>query len=343
MKQKKVALITGITGMDGSYLAEFLLKKGYEVHGIVRRTSTLNRERLDDVYKNLEVKDKYLHLHYGDMTDSSSIQSVIAIVRPDEIYNLAAMSQVKISFDIPEYTANCDGLGLLRILEALRKLKLEDTKVYQASTSELYGKVKETPQNEETPFHPRSPYGVAKQYAYWISQNYKEAYGMFICNGILFNHESPRRGENFVTRKISLGVAGIKKGTIEKLRLGNLDGKRDWGYAPEYIESMWLMLQQEKPGNYVIATGEVHSVKEFVEEAFGIIGINIKWIGEGIEEKGINEEGDVLVEIDQRYFRPAEVDELLGDASKAKKELGWESKVKFKELVKIMVEADLKK
>lgn len=339
----KRALITGITGQDGSHLAEFLLKKGYEVHGIVRRTSTLNRERLDGVYKNLEIKDKNLHLHYGDMTDSSSIQSIIAIVRPDEIYNLAAMSHVKISFDVPEYTANCDGLGLLRILEALRKLKLESTKVYQASTSELFGKVRETPQNEKTPFNPTSPYGVAKQYAYWIAKNYNDAYGMFICNGILFNHEGPRRGENFVTRKISLGVAGIKKGTVQKLRLGNLDAKRDWGYSPEFVESMWMMLQQEKPGEYVIATGEVHSVKEFIEEAFKVIGVNIKWIGEGVEEKGINENDDVLVEIDPRYFRPSEVDVLVGDSSKAKKELGWEAKVKFKELVKIMVEADLKK
>ena len=342
MKQKKIALITGITGMDGSHLAEFLLDKGYEVHGIVRRTSTLNRERLDNVYKNLDIKDENLFLHYGDMTDSSSIQNIIANVRPDEIYNLAAMSHVGISFEVPEYTANCDGLGLLRILEALRKLKMEETRVYQASTSELYGKVKETPQDENTPFYPRSPYGVAKQYAYWISINYKEAYGMFICNGILFNHEGPRRGENFVTRKISIGVAGIKKGKVKKISLGSLDSKRDWGYSPEFVEAMWLMLQQEKPDNYVLATGEMHSVREFVEEAFKVVGINLKWVGKGIEEKGVDEEERGLVDIDQRYFRPTEVNHLVGNAEKAKKELGWEPKIKFKELVKIMVEADLK-
>lgn len=337
----KRALITGITGQDGSYLAEILLDKGYEVHGIVRRTSSITRERIEGIYKNLDIKNKNIYLHYGDITDSSSIQKVISEVRPDEIYNLAAMSQVGISFDIPEYTANCDGLGLLRILEAIRKLKLENTKVYHASTSELYGKVSQSPQNEDTPFHPRSPYGVAKLYAYWISKNYRDSYNMFICNGILFNHESPRRGENFVTRKISLGVSEIHNGNKESIKLGNLDSKRDWGYAPEYCEAMWSMLQKDKADDYVISTGETHSIREFIEEAFKVIGINIKWIGSGIEEKGMDEDGNILVEIDPRYFRPAEVDLLIGDSNKAKEILNWESKIKFSDLVKLMVESDI--
>lgn len=337
----KRALVSGITGQDGSYLAEILLEKGYEVHGIVRRTSSITRERIEGIYKNLDIKNKNIHLHYGDMTDSSSIQKVISEVRPDEIYNLAAMSQVGISFDIPEYTANCDGLGLLRILEAIRKLKLDNTKVYHASTSELYGKVSQSPQNEETPFHPRSPYGVAKLYSYWISKNYRDSYNMFICNGILFNHESPRRGENFVTRKISLGVAEIYNGNKESIKLGNLDAKRDWGYAPNYCEAMWLMLQQDNPDDYVISTGETHSIREFIEEAFKVIKIDIKWVGSGIEEKGIDKDGNILVEIDPRYFRPLEVDLLIGDSSKAKKILNWESKIKFNDLVKLMVESDI--
>lgn len=338
----KRALITGITGQDGSYLAEFLLEKGYEVHGLVRRTSHLGRERLEENYKSITDKHKNLFLHYGDMTDSSSIQRILSEVRPDEVYNLAAQSHVGISFEIPEYTADCDAVGVLRLLEAVRKLKMEDVRIYQASSSELFGLAQETPQTEKTPFYPRSPYSVAKLYAYWIIKNYREAYNLFACNGILFNHESPRRGENFVTKKITQGIAGIKKGTMERIALGNLDTKRDWGYAKEYVESMWSMLQQDKPDDYVIATGENHSVREFVEEAFKAIGINIRWIGKGIEEKGIDSEGNVLVEIDPRYYRPAEVNELKGDATKAKKELGWEPKIKFKELVKLMVEADLK-
>lgn len=338
----KRALITGITGQDGSYLAEFLLEKGYEVHGLVRRTSHLGRERLEEIYKSITKKHKNLYLHYGDMTDSSSIQRILSEVRPDEIYNLAAQSHVGISFEIPEYTADCNALGVLRLLEAIKKLNLDNVRVYQASSSELFGLAQETPQTEKTPFYPRSPYGVAKLYAYWIIKNYREAYNMFACNGILFNHESPRRGENFVTKKITQGVAKIKKGIMERIVLGNLDTKRDWGYAKEYIEAMWLILQQDRPEDYIIATGENHSVREFVEEAFKVIEMNIKWIGKGIEEKGIDSKRNILVEIDQRYYRPSEVDELRGDGSKAKKELGWAPKTKFKELVKLMVEADLK-
>lgn len=339
----KRALITGITGQDGSYLAEFLLEKGYEVHGIVRRTSSLTRERLKENYKSLTIKHKNLFLHYGDMTDSGSLQKILAEVRPDEIYNLAAQSHVGISFEIPEYTADCDAVGVLRLLEAVRKLKLDDVRIYQASSSELFGLAQESPQTEKTPFYPRSPYGVAKLYAYWIIKNYREAYNLFACNGILFNHESPRRGENFVTKKITQAVAKIKKGGTERIALGNLDTKRDWGYAKEYVEVMWLMLQQDKPDDYIIATGENHSVKEFVEEAFKVTGINIKWVGKGIEEKGVDSEGNVLVEIDPRYYRPSEVENLVGDATKAKEELGWIPKTKFKELVKLMVEADLKR
>jgi len=337
----KRALITGITGQDGSYLAEFLLEKGYEVHGLVRRTSTITRERLSENYKSLTEKHKNLFLHYGDMTDSSSIQKILSEVRPDEIYNLAAQSHVGISFDIPEYTADCNALGVLRLLEAVRKLNLDSVRIYQASSSELYGLAKETPQIEETPFYPRSPYGVAKLYAYWIIKNYREAYGLFACNGILFNHESPRRGENFVTKKITQGIAKIKMGGKERISLGNLDAKRDWGYAKEYVEAMWLMLQQDKSDDYVIATGENHRVREFVEEGFKVVGINISWIGKGIEEKGVDSEGNVLVEIDPRYYRSSEVYELMGNATKARKELGWEPQIKFKELVRLMVEADL--
>lgn len=339
--KNKVALITGINGQDGSYLAEFLLKKGYSVHGIVRRASTFNRERLNTIYHNLFDRNKNLYLHYGDMTDSSSIYGIIASVKPDEIYNLAAQSHVRISFEVPEYTANCDGIGLLRILEAVRKLGLKNTKIYQASTSELFGKAQQIPQTERTPFYPRSPYGVAKLYAYWIAKNYREAYGVFVCNGILFNHESGRRGENFVTKKIVKGVANIKKGSKEKIYLGNLDAKRDWGYAPDYCESMWMMLQQKKPDDYVIATNETHSIREFVVEAFKHIGIDIVWRGKGIKEKGIDKKTKrVLVSIDKTYFRPSEVDLLKGDSSKARKKLGWKPKVKFKELVKIMMEEE---
>lgn len=339
----KKALITGVTGQDGSYLAEFLLEKGYEVHGLVRRTSSFNRERLNGIYQDLKSRNKNFYLHYGDMTDSSSLISILAKVRPDEIYNLAAQSHVKISFEIPEYTALSDGIGVLRLLEAMIQLGLKDTKLYHASTSELYGKAQEIPQTEKTPFYPRSPYGVAKLYAYWIIVNYREAYNLFACNGILFNHESERRGENFVSKKITQGAAAIKLGLKDKIYLGNLNAKRDWGHAKDYVEAMWLMLQHDKPEDFVIATGESHSVREFAELAFKEVGIELRWEGEGINEKGIDKEtGKVLVEIDQNYFRPAEVDVLQGDATKAKNKLGWEPKIKFRELVKIMVEHDLK-
>ncbi len=338
----KRALITGVTGQDGSYLAEFLLEKGYEVHGIVRRTSSFNRERLENIYLDLLRRNKNFSLHYGDMTDSSSIISILKAVNPDEIYSLAAQSHVQVSFEVPEYTANSDALGVLRLLEAVRMLGMKNARIYQASTSELFGLAQETPQRENTPFHPRSPYGVAKLYAYWIIINYREAYGMFACNGILFNHESKRRGENFVTRKITLGVAKIKAGIPAKIVLGNLDAKRDWGHAREFVEAMWLMLQQEKPEDFVIATGEVHSVREFTEAAFKRAGINLRWEGTGVEEKGIDgETGKVLVEIDPRYFRPAEVDFLQGDATKAKEKLGWTPKIKFQELVNLMVDHDV--
>jgi len=339
----KKAFITGVTGQDGSYLAEFLLSKGYEVHGLVRRASSFNRGRLKDIYHSLTRRHKSFFLHYGDMTDSSSLKRIISMVKPDEIYNLAAQSHVQISFETPEYTADADALGVLKLLEIVRSLELKETKVYQASTSELFGLVQESPQKETTPFYPRSPYGIAKLYAYWIVKNYREAYNMFACNGILFNHESPRRGENFVTKKITQGVAAIKIGKDEKIYLGNLGARRDWGYAPDYVESMWLMLQQDKPDDYVIATGETHSVREFVESAFEYVGIKIRWGGEGINEKGIDiNTGRVLVEIDPLYFRPTEVEKLVGDYSKAKRVLGWEPKIKFKELVKLMVDADLR-
>ncbi len=342
MKKKPIALITGITGQDGSYLAEFLLDKGYEVHGVVRRSSSFNTWRIDHLYKDPHVAKNFF-LHYGDLTDGTSVIRLINEIKPDEIYNLAAQSHVKVSFEAPEYTANSDGLGVLRLLESIKLLDMVDkVKIYQASTSELYGLVQETPQTEKTPFYPRSPYAVAKLYAYWIIKNYREAYNIFGCNGILFNHESPRRGQTFVTRKITMALCKIKLGKQEKLYLGNMDSKRDWGYAKEYVESMWLMLQQEKPDDYVIATGETHTVREFVEESCKVLGMEIEWKGKGLEEKGIDKKtGKTIIEIDPMYFRPTEVELLLGDASKAKKVLGWEPKTKFKDLVKIMIESDL--
>ena len=342
---KKTALITGITGQDGSYLAEFLLDKGYEVYGLFRRGSTNTTQRIESLLNELAQEDKKLHLVYGDMTDSMNLVRLIMEIKPDEIYNLAAQSHVAVSFEEPEYTANADGIGVLRILEAVRVAGLEKTtRIYQASTSELYGKVAEIPQKETTPFHPRSPYGVAKLYGYWITKHYREAYGMYAVNGILFNHESERRGETFVTRKITLAVGNIVKGKQEKLYLGNLNAKRDWGYAKDYVECMWLMLQQEKPEDFVIATGETRTVREFVESAFACAGINLRWEGEGVEEKGIDTAtGKVLVEVSPDFFRPAEVDLLLGDPTKAKEVLGWNPrKTSFKELVRRMVEHDLK-
>jgi len=338
----KKALITGVTGQDGSYLSEFLLKKGYEVHGVMRRSSSFNTWRVNHLYKDPHEKDHFI-LHYGDMSDATNVIRLIKQIKPDEIYNLAAQSHVKVSFETAEYTANCDGLGVLRILEAVRLLDMIDkVKIYQASTSELFGKVIETPQTEKTPFYPRSPYGAAKLYAYWIIKNYREAYNMFACNGILFNHESPRRGQTFVTRKITMGLSKIKLGKQKKLYLGNIDAKRDWGYAPEYVESMWMMLQQDKPDDYVIATGETHTVREFIEEACKVLDIDLEWKGKGVDEKGIDKKtGETIIEIDPRYFRPTEVNLLLGDASKAQKILGWKAKTKFKELVKIMIDGDI--
>ena len=341
----KTALITGITGQDGAYLAEFLLNKGYIVHGIRRRSSSFNTKRIDHLYRDTHEKNVNLFLHYGDLTDSTNLIRIIQETQPDEIYNLAAQSHVHISFDTPEYTANSDAVGTLRLLEAIRILGLEKkTKFYQASTSELYGKVQEIPQNETTPFYPRSPYAVAKLYAYWVTINYREAYGMYACNGILFNHESPIRGETFVTRKITMAVAKIKNGLQEKLYLGNLDAKRDWGFAGDYVEAMWLMLQQEEPDDFVIATGKAHSVREFVELAFGEVGIKIEWQGKGVDEVGMDAAtGDVLIEVDSRYYRPTEVEILIGDPSKAKKMFGWEAKVGLRELVKMMIEGDMRK
>lgn len=340
----KRALITGITGQDGAYLAEFLLEKGYEVHGIKRRTSLINTQRIDHLYVDPHVENRRFYLHYGDLTDSINLIRIIQEIQPDEIYNLAAQSHVKVSFESPEYTANADALGTLRLLEAIRILKLENkTRFYQASTSELFGKVQEIPQRETTPFYPRSPYAVAKLYAYWITVNYREAYGIFACNGILFNHESPIRGETFVTRKITRAVARIKYGLQDKLYLGNLDAKRDWGYAKDYVRAMWMILNHDVPDDYVIATGETHSVREFVEKAFKLIDIDIEWVGQGVNEKGIDAKtGRVLVEVDPRYFRPTEVDILVGDATKARQVLGWQPTVTFDELVKIMIESDLK-
>ena len=339
----KTALITGITGQDGAYLAEFLLNKGYIVHGIKRRSSSFNTERIDHLYKDPHERNVNFFMHYGDLTDSTNLIRIVQETRPDEIYNLAAQSHVQVSFETPEYTANSDAVGTLRLLEAIRILGLEKkTRFYQASTSELYGKVQEIPQKETTPFYPRSPYAAAKLYAYWITKNYREAYGMFACNGILFNHESPIRGETFVTRKITMAVAKIKKGVQKKLYLGNLDAKRDWGFARDYVEAMWLMLQQDEPDDFVIATGKTHSVREFVELALREIGIDVEWQGTGVNEKGVNVTNrDVLIEIDARYFRPTEVDILMGDPSKAREKLGWEAKVGFEELVKMMVEEDL--
>jgi GDPmannose 4,6-dehydratase len=341
----KVALITGVTGQDGSYLAEFLLNKGYYVHGIVRRASTFNRERIEHLHSYENPTRENLLLYYGDMTDSSNLIRIIRQIQPDEIYNLAAQSHVQISFEVPEYTADADGIGTLRLLEAVRFLGLDKTtRIYNASTSELYGQAAEFPQNEKTPFHPRSPYAVAKLYSYWIAKNYREAYDMFVCNGILFNHESPRRGENFVTRKITLSVAKILAGKQESLHLGNLNAKRDWGYAPEYVESMWLMLQQNGPDDYVVATGEAHTVREFTERAFKEAGVDIEWHGEGVNERGTDSKTKkVLVEVSPEYFRPADVDFLLGDASKARQKLGWKPRTRFTELVKIMVDADMRR
>ena len=370
---KKVALITGITGQDGAYLAEFLLKKGYEVHGIKRRASLFNTERIDHLYKDPHEEDVNFFLHYGDMTDSLNLTAIIQKVQPDEIYNLAAQSHVAVSFEQPEYTANADGIGTLRILEAVRLLGLKDkTKIYQASTSELYGKVQEIPQNEKTPFYPRSPYAVAKLYAYWITVNYREAYGLFACNGILFNHESPIRGETFVTRKITRGAARILLGLDKKLYLGNLNAKRDWGHAKDYVEGMWLILQQDEPDDYVLATGKTTEVREFARKTFAELGLKLEFKGEGIDEKGIvstfNEEklvavlknvgidifepfvkrakeliGKTVIEVDPKYFRPAEVDILVGDASKAREKLGWKPKHTLDDLVRDMVLGDLKK
>ena len=339
----KKALITGITGQDGSYLAEFLLNKGYHVYGIIRPASVFTTKRINTIFKDKNIFNKKLFLDWGDMTDSSNLNRLLEKIRPDEIYNLAAQSHVKISFDIPEYTADVDAIGTLRFLDAIKEMGLK-TKFYQASTSELYGKVQESPQDENTKFYPRSPYAVAKLYAYWVVVNYREAYNLFACNGILFNHESPRRGETFVTRKIVKSAVNIKLGLEEKLYLGNLDSKRDWGYAPEYVESMWLMLQQNKPDDYVVATGENHTVREFCELSFKEVGIILHWEGNGINEKGIDEKtGKVFVEVNPRYFRPTEVDVLLGNPEKAKKKLGWKPKTTFEELIKIMVKSDLEK
>jgi GDPmannose 4,6-dehydratase len=337
----KKALITGINGQDGSYLAELLLKKGYEVHGTIRRASVFTTERIDHLYRDPHEKNIRLLLHYGDLTDSSNLNRLVEKIKPDEIYNLGAQSHVKVSFEVPEYTAEVDAIGTLRLLDAIRETGLR-TRFYQASSSEMFGKAEETPQKESTPFYPRSPYGAAKVYSHWIMVNYREAYNLYACSGILFNHESPRRGKRFVSRKITRAVAKIYHGLQDKLFLGNLNAKRDWGYAPEYVEAMWLMLQQKKCDDYVIATGEAHSVREMAEEAFKNIGVNLEWKGKGTNEKGIDKKtGKVLIEVDPKYFRPTEVESLVGDASKAKKKLGWKPKVKFRELVKIMVKADL--
>ncbi|MBN2425507.1 MAG: GDP-mannose 4,6-dehydratase [Calditrichaceae bacterium] len=352
----KKALITGITGQDGAYLSELLLDKGYEVHGIVRRSSSFNTGRIDHLFNDAKVHDVRLFLHYGDLADSSNLNRLLEKINPDEIYNLAAQSHVKVSFEVPEYTAEVDGMGTLRFIDAIKDMGI-NTKFYQASTSELYGKVREIPQSEKTPFYPRSPYGVAKLYAYWIIVNYREAYNLFACNGILFNHESPRRGETFVTRKITRAVSRIKYGVQNMLTLGNLHAKRDWGYAPEYVDGMWRMLQQDKADDYVLATGVTHTVREFVELAFKEADAEIEWVDEGVEEKGILKQdmhrllenvpmlkkGSVVVSVNPDYYRPTEVDLLIGDASKAKKQLDWEPKTRFEELVKIMVKADLEK
>ena len=336
----KKALITGITGQDGSYLAEFLLEKGYEVHGLVRPASVFTTERILHLFNNREILDKKLFLYWGDLTDSSNLNRIIEKIIPDEVYNLAAQSHVKVSFDVPEYTAQVDALGTLRLLDAIREAGV-NTRFYQASTSELFGKVQSIPQNEETPFYPRSPYAAAKLYAYWVVVNFREAYDMFTCNGILFNHESPRRGKTFVTRKITRSAVDIKAGKQKELVLGNLDAQRDWGYAPEYVESMWLMLQQNKPDDYVIATGDTHTVRYFCELAFDTVGINLSWEGEGVNEIGINSEtGEKIISVSEKYFRPTEVDLLVGDSSKAEKILNWRPKKSLKEIVQIMVNSE---
>ena len=338
----KVALITGITGQDGAYLAEFLLGKGYEVHGIKRRSSLLNTGRIDHLYEDPHEAGVRMRLHYGDLTDATNLIRIVQEVRPDEIYNLAAQSHVQVSFETPEYTANSDALGTLRLLEALRILGLEKTtRFYQASTSELFGKVQETPQRETTPFYPRSPYAAAKLYAYWITVNYREAYGIFAANGILFNHESPLRGETFVTRKITRAAARIRLGLQKRVYLGNLDAKRDWGHARDYVEAMWLVLQHHRPDDFVIATGRTHTVREFADGAFREAGLPLRWEGVGVEERGIDESGEVRVQVDPRYFRPTEVELLLGDPTKAREELGWTPKVGFEDLVRTMVQEDL--
>lgn len=341
---KKIALITGITGQDGAYLAELLLSKGYEVHGIKRRASSFNSGRIDHLYRDPHETNVSFHMHYGDMSDSTNLIRIIQETQPDEIYNLAAQSHVQVSFETPEYTANSDALGTLRLLEAIRILKLEKkTRFYQASTSELFGKVQEVPQKETTPFYPRSPYAAAKLYGYWITVNYREAYGMFACNGILFNHEGPTRGETFVTRKITRAVAAIKLGMQDKLYVGNIDAKRDWGHAKDYVEGMWRILQQETPEDFVLATGETHSVREFIELAFAEIGITLAWQGKGVEEKGVDSQtGRILIEIDPRYFRPTEVELLIGDPTKAHEKLGWSHRIGFNQLVKEMVASDMK-
>jgi GDPmannose 4,6-dehydratase len=342
MTIRKRALITGITGQDGSYLAELLIEKGYEVHGVIRRSSSFNTGRIEGIYQDPHDADRRLILHYGDLNDASSLNRVLRLVDPQEIYNLGAQSHVKVSFDTPEYTGDVTGLGATRLLEAIRELHIRP-RIYQASSSEMYGKVAETPQNERTPFYPRSPYGVAKVYAFWMTVNYREAYDLYAVNGILFNHESPRRGETFVSRKITRAVSRIAHGTQDRLYLGNLDSKRDWGYAKDYVEAMWLMLQQDTPSDFVIATGETHTVREFCELAFRRAGIEMEWRGSGMDEKGYERgTGRVLVETDVRYLRPSEVDLLLGDATKARAELGWTPRTRFSELVEIMVDADLR-
>jgi GDPmannose 4,6-dehydratase len=339
----KKALITGITGQDGSYLAELLLEKGYEVHGIIRRHSTINTKRIDHLYDNPDIGNKRLFLHYGDLSDSSNLNRLITKIQPNEIYNLGAQSHVQVSFEVPEYTAESDAIGTLRILDAIRESGV-NCRFYQASTSELFGGLPHTaPQSEKTPFYPKSPYGVAKLYAYWITVNYRESYGLYACNGILFNHESPRRGETFVTRKITRAISSIVAGKQEKLSLGNLDAKRDWGFAGDYVQVMWLMLQQDKPKDYVIATNETHTVREFTELAFKEVGIDLEWKGTGVNEKGIDRvTGKILVDVNPRYFRPAEVELLWGDCRRAEEELGWKRKTSFRELVKMMVDADMK-
>ena len=338
----KKALITGITGQDGSYLAELLLDKGYEVHGIVRRSSSFNTSRIDHLYKDQHEEDVKMFLHYGDLTDSSNLNRIIEKVRPDEIYNLGAQSHVQVSFEVPEYSADVDALGTLRLLDAIRETGV-DCRFYQASTSELYGQVQEVPQTETTPFYPRSPYAVAKQYGFWIVKNYRESYGLHASNGILFNHESPRRGETFVTRKITMAVARISRGVQKCLYMGNIDAFRDWGYAPDYVQMMWMMLQQETPDDYVVATNEMHTVREFIEKSFACVDVEIVWEGKGVDEVGKRKAtGDIIVRMDERYYRPCEVEQLLGNPAKAKRQLGWEPQVKFEELVKIMTEGDLK-